>query len=119
MTMTYTERHDGTRTTTTHDFNATDRQGRRIGALVDTFETDFVERYEGANGGYTHPAGHVFGFTPHATRGGVTWGPVQSSRFYGTAAERDTVVAKYIRDAAKRASKKGGSRTVEMLTRPQ
>ncbi|WDS38293.1 hypothetical protein TMCBR3_gp045c [Caulobacter phage TMCBR3] len=83
-----------------HDFGVKDGKGRRIGAVVHTFEVDFqpVER-----GGYARDAGHYWAFTGNATRNRVMYGASQSPNYFHSAAERDAAMAKYLDAARKRA----------------
>ena len=96
-----------TRTTTTHDFAAKDKYGRAVGCVVETCTIDYVE--EPRTSPYQHSLntpGRVFAFRPQATRNGERYGPSQSHEEFATAAERDAAVEKYLKGAAKRATKK-------------
>jgi hypothetical protein len=97
------DRKDGERTTLEQSFGVFDRFGREIGARAYTFEATFTPN--GTRGGYRHPAGLFFMFHPCATRGGEPYGAIQSSSSFTTAEERDAAVAKYFKDARKRAEK--------------
>lgn len=97
---TYDARHYGVK----------DSKGRVVGASVQTFAVtlrdatpeDIETR---ARSTYRVPAGTYYIYTPHALRDGRSFGALQGYRWFTTEAERDAAVAKYFRDAEKRASK--------------
>lgn len=94
--------------TTEHDFGVTDARGRKIGALVHRFMTEYVEREGGwaANCmGSTRPAGMYITLQTQASRDGVPYGAWQDARYFTTEAEREAAVAKYLKDAQARALK--------------
>lgn len=95
--------------TTEHDFGVTDARGRKIGAQVHRYVTEFVEKEGGwaANCmGSTRPAGTYITLQVQATRDGVPYGAWQDARYFATEAEREAAVAKYLKDAQARARKK-------------
>lgn len=105
------------------EFEHKDRLGRTIGAWVRNTvytwvakteaqlaeDVVYAARYdfpaENLNQG-EHPAGTVrFGFQCGALRNGKTHQASHSSKYFTTEAERDEAIAKYFKDAAKRAIK--------------
>lgn len=97
---------------TDHDFGHLDAKWRTIGARVTTWEQDMeaVTEEEATAwrwGWYAVAPGHWYIFCPHATRNGATYGALQSTQWFTTAAERDRAIAKYLKGAAKRAEKIG------------
>lgn len=86
-----------------HDFGVTDKKGRAIGAQL-VFQTrELVASTDGF--GLAIEPGNYFCFTPHATRGGETFGAFSGTRYFKSEAARATAVAKYLADASKRALK--------------
>jgi len=84
-------------------FVVADRQGRRLGAEVLTWEVDFAQAPETAEWGYEAiPPGHYFAFRPQATRNRQPYGASQLPRFFSTATRRDTAVAAYLSQARRR-----------------
>jgi hypothetical protein len=80
---------------------------RRVGASVMIMEADFAIN-EGGMGGYSLDPGHYFILRVGATRDGIGYGASSGERFFKTRAEVDAAVAKYFKDARKRAVKKFG-----------
>lgn len=91
-----------------HDFGFRDRFRRSIGCFVTTYVADVVALPEGAVYGYRMKPGVYFVLCTSATRGGETYGASQSDRYFETDAERDAVLAKYLKTAAKAAEKRAG-----------
>lgn len=87
------------------DFGAMDRFGRKIGTIVTTFEIDFTEAAPEAISYYTMAPGHYYGLNVWATRNGLEYGAVQHDRYFNTEAERTAAIEKYLKEAAKRATK--------------
>ena len=92
----------------------TDRKGREIGARVTTFiiaysvdecswgnHTTFAEAEDRARDLAKKP----YGFKTHALRNGLAYGATGDDRYFATLEERDAAVAKYFKDAEKRAAK--------------
>lgn len=91
-----------------HGFGVRDSKGRVIGAMVSLFEGErtLVEHkvWIGCAQGPVKAAGHVYGFTPQATRDGESYGASQAARTFDSAKERDEAVATYFSKAQKRAA---------------
>ena len=92
----------------------TDRKGREIGARVTTFimaysvdecswgnHTTFAEAEDRARDLAKKP----YGFKTRALRNGLAYGATGDDRYYATLEERDAAIAKYFKDAEKRAAK--------------
>jgi hypothetical protein len=90
-----------------HDFGARDSKGRVLGARVATGRRAFEEAQEGDGCWWTLSPGVHFYFCPQATRDGKGFGATQGARYFATAEERDTAVARYLDSARKRAAKLG------------
>lgn len=104
----YTESLD--QVDTQYNFGTFDNRGRSTGAKIRTcrrimIEYNPEEEKTWGIGGYRLPAGEYFVWCPHTTRNGAYYGPVQTEQFCASLAERDAAIAKYLKDAAKRASK--------------
>lgn len=90
---------------THYEFGTTDNRGRATGAQIKTGVRIMVEQPEGITWGWRHAPGTYYIWEPHTTRDGRTYGPVQCDHYCKTLAERDAAISKYLKDAAKRASK--------------
>jgi hypothetical protein len=93
------------------NFGINDSRGREIGAQIYTYEETHTEISDEAaaasySGYYTGvEPGLYFGFRPHATRNGSTYGALQHGARFATVAERDAAIEKYLAGARKRAAK--------------
>lgn len=90
-----------------HEWDVTDRKGRRLGSTV-TFSTHVFEPSDRTGQWFYHPAGTFFAWCPQATRGGEPFGAIQGWRFCKTEQERLHAVREYLRDAEDRAQKWDG-----------
>ena len=92
----------------THEWDITDRKGRRLGSTV-CFQTHVYERSEPTGHFFNRIApGTYFVWRGQATRGGEPFGAIQPFRFCNfckTEAERVSAVAAYLREAEARAQK--------------
>ncbi len=83
--------------------------GREVGARVSFYNVTVTELTGNPASYYTVDSaaelGEFFAFCPQATRNGEGFGACQSFRHFRTVAERDAAVAKYFKDAEKRATK--------------
>jgi hypothetical protein len=92
------------------DFGVRDSKGRAIGGLVQRYTVETRLRTD-ADGDYgivymlDAQPGTFYCYKPHATRDGKSFGAIQPSVWFATAAERDAAVEKYFAGAAKRAPK--------------
>lgn len=94
-------------------FDAVDTKGRVFGASVRPFSCEYKpetcelwdtesNRRSVEETNRTRKAGHrYFGFRPHATRGGKSYGASQGERIFETAEQRDAAIAKYFATAEK------------------
>lgn len=92
-------------------FGVKDRLGREIGAKAFYADCEVTLEPEGTMGGWPIESlglGHHFAMTTSATRAGKSYGASQSPTFYATAKDRDDALAKYLKDARKRAEKRAG-----------
>lgn len=89
------------------DFQVVDAKGRKIGAMVTTFEIDYVEIQEDSQSFWRQAPGHYFVMCPQATRDGKPYGACQRDQLFTTEAERNAARAKYFAGARKRAAKLG------------
>jgi hypothetical protein len=87
------------------DFPAKDAKGRTIGAHVYRSTVRFDPVKDG-QAGYRHLPGVYEGLRVQATRNGLPYGASQSWRYFDTAEARDAALAKYLRDAQRRAEAK-------------
>lgn len=91
-------------------FDVVDAKGRAIGADIHFEDCTVTEVGDDESGwpegmrGYL-PAGSYQAMTAQATRGGKPYGASQGRTFYATAKDRDDALAKYLKDARKRAQK--------------
>ena len=83
-----------------------DPRGRAMGARIFTGEVNFVPAPEDARSWYNIEPGHYFAFEPHATRDGITYGPIQKLQYFKTEQERFVAIEKYLNSARKRAAKR-------------
>lgn len=83
-------------------FAVVDSKGREVGAIIRTYEVDFIEDAY-ATCYWEHPAGHFFLFEPRATRDQQRYGACQGWKSFATAAERAQAVQTYLAAARKRA----------------
>jgi len=94
------------------EFNHRDRLGRLIGARADRSTVSYVDlteaELETRRCWNCIPAGTYFAFQPSALRNGRHYGASQREQLFTTEAEREAAVAKYFRDAEKRAAKRAG-----------
>jgi len=88
--------------TTYVSFVVRDTKGREMGADLLTYEVDFVPAPPDAPWGYERAPGHYFAFKPHATRNRQPYGASPPTRYFSTAARRDTAVAAYLSRARRR-----------------
>ncbi len=90
-------------------FKVFDSKGREVGARVSFYNVTVTELTGNPASYYTVDSaaelGEFFAFCPQATRNGEGFGACQSFRHFRTVAERDAAVAKYFKDAEKRATK--------------
>ena len=98
-------------TETKHDFEACDTRGRRIGSRVWTRTVTFEAvqpNHDECECTYRLEPGVYFAWSSSATRDGKQFGGGSGchERFFKTEAERSQQIAKYLKDAAKRAAKK-------------
>lgn len=84
------------------DFQIVDSKGRKIGAMVHTFEMDYVESEAGWS---NQAAGHYFVLCPQALRNGRHFGAAQHDQLFTTEEARNKARAKYFAGARKRAAK--------------
>ena len=93
---------------TKHDFGCCDKRGRRIGSRVWTRTVTFKKAEADADYGYSLEPGVYYAWSSSATRDGKQFGGGSGchERFFKTEAERSQQIAKYLKDAAKRAAKK-------------
>lgn len=87
------------------DFPFVDSKGRRIGGRIVLSDETATLAADGNR--LTDALGLRFVARPHALRDGELFGASQSCQYFATAIERDAYVAKYFRDAEKRAAKTG------------
>lgn len=88
-------------------FGFRDTKGREFGAMV-RIGTQTRTPRSPATSGYGSLSdwlGTKIEVRPHATRGGQLYGAGQSSQFFDTMEQAEAYVARYFRDAEKRASK--------------
>lgn len=85
------------------DFGIQDARKRTIGAMLITWEADFIESEPPAFTWYTLEPGHYYALRVHATRNGKSYGATQSNQYFKTAAERSTAIDKYLASAQQRA----------------
>ena len=83
------------------DFGVTDRLGRAMGAVVWTFESDFILETKFSHG-WTVSPGHYFEVKYAATRNGEQRQASTNKRF-ATEAERAADIAKHVEAMRKRA----------------
>lgn len=92
------------------EFDFVDAKGRRIGGRV-ILRVETRELHPVADPkGYSRLSkwvGSRFTAEPHALRDGERFGASQATHYFETEGERDAYVAKYFRDAEKRAAKQG------------
>lgn len=91
-----------------HEFGVgRDSKGRTIGANISTGTLELIEIPEDYQGWFyaDKEPGTYYVLCVHATRGGESFGALQRERFFKTVAERDAAIAKYLKEAAKRAAK--------------
>lgn len=109
------------RTYEDHDLDAGDRLGRRIGARVCRFTSTLNVWHDSATGepaprgadwhtprpagGFEPRPGTVWCYEPHALRNGKVYGASQPTSMFDSEADREAAVARYLRDARKRAAK--------------
>jgi hypothetical protein len=90
------------------DFGVVDNKRRAVGARVRLIEVRFEALPEGAKSWCEIPPGTYYEATPHATRGGIAFGPLQHEQRFTTLEARDAYVEKYFEGARKRAVKAWG-----------
>lgn len=100
---------EGSRVRGKECFGIADEKGRMIGAIIETWEVDFVPSDDPMRGYSTVEPGRYLAFEPHATRNGNHYGAGQRSQLFKTVAERDAAIAKYLNGARKRAQKNSAS----------
>lgn len=89
------------------NFGVFDAKGREVGASVQLFEVDIdpLSDDEAKAQGWheSKMLGHVYGYCPHALRGGKCFGAIQSDYYFRTEKERAKAVQRYLVGAQKRA----------------
>jgi hypothetical protein len=104
--MTLSTRISADLATQDREFAAVDTKGRTFGARVLTLTATYVARTDGMNWGYNIAPGTIrYEARPHALRDGQMFGASQGTRSFETVAERDAWIARYFKDAEKRALK--------------
>lgn len=88
-----------------HDLGCTDAKGRAIGAFIRRDQVTFALADDTVVCPYIAEPGHHFSFTPHLTKNGREFGPVQYHKYFRTAEAREAGIAKYLADARKRHTK--------------
>jgi hypothetical protein len=91
------------------DFGVRDSRDRLIGAVVGRWLTEFVPYDPGAHAlrvVYDRAPGLAYSWWANATRDGRRFGPSQPARDCATAEEREEQIARYLRDAQRRAFRK-------------
>jgi hypothetical protein len=104
MSINRTERlHEGNEFTS---FGVADKSGRDIGCRI-CYEVEVFEETILNTWGYWGQieAGTYFSWTPHATRAGKDFGPIQPVRRCTTEADRFNQIQEYLIGAEKRAAK--------------
>lgn len=92
------------------NFDARDSKGRVIGARASLWEVDFTlipesEARDLRFGFVRHEPGHFFAFEPHALRDGAAYGSSHGYKTFSSREDRDVAVARYFREAEKRAAR--------------
>ena len=94
-------------TITSIEFPYLDSRARRIGVNIYRSIKTKIQVPESESPWITDRSnlGSWYVFEPHATRDGITYGPLQRDRFFRTEEAREHAIAKYLADSKKRASK--------------
>jgi hypothetical protein len=96
------------------DFGFKDAKGREIGARAGLLELRFVEVEVPAHHYHCYVADKAitaelfYAVDVSAQRGGEDYGASQNYQLFATKAEAEAYIAKYLKDAAKRAAKREG-----------
>jgi len=89
------------------DFGFIDRLGRKVGAYVRTYETDYEQLPDDFIGyHWKGTPGHKWIVAAHNTRNGQTYGSASFCKEFDTAEARDKAILKYLNESSKRLGKK-------------
>lgn len=101
------------------DFGTTDKQGRAVGASIETYEVTYTEvtdaQLQPYQGYYRHAPGHFYAVRFWATRDGKGYGPCQPEKTFTTVTDRNIAIERYLVGARARALSKGGVRQGETI----
>jgi hypothetical protein len=91
-------------------FGVSDNKGREFGCRVTLLEGENQHKTTDCAAAWFKPdplmpAGRVYGYRPHAMRGGAAYGASQRAHWFATLDERDQAVVKYVKGARQRAMK--------------